>query len=461
MSISSWLPCRLARPHKGQSRPLPSRKAHRCGKRLAFEHLEDRALLSNWSAASVSDLIADIKAANLAGGSNTIALVAGKSFTLTAVDNTTNGANGLPVIAAKNNLTILGNGDTIARNTASGTPNFRLFDVALGASLTLANVTLQGGVAAGTGVAAEGGAIFNQGTLDLNGVTVQNNIARAAALSRSSESAAGGGIYSSGSLTLEAGTLINGNQVLGARGGEIPGTVPVGLKGGSGLGGGVYVATGTATLTNVTLSSNYAQGGPGGGTLNPGAGGNGYGAGVYVAGGTATLADVALSSNSARGGSGSCGGTAYGGGLHVAGGTVILTSDSLSSNAAVGGQAYNRGHWGNAYGGGVSVMSGTVTLASDTLSSNSAIGGRGYSGLGGTGGGGSGFGGALYAGGGTVTLRNDTMSGNSARGGFGGLGKGGGLYLGSAAYAYLDAFTVSHTTGNTPDDVYGPYTMIA
>jgi hypothetical protein len=49
---------------------------------------------SNFTAASVSDLIADINAANLAGGSNTITLVAGTTFTLTEVNNFTGGQNG-------------------------------------------------------------------------------------------------------------------------------------------------------------------------------------------------------------------------------------------------------------------------------------------------------------------------------------------------------------------------------
>ena len=72
----------------------------------------------NWSAHSVSDLIAAINAANSAGGVNTITLAAGKTFTLTAVNNTTDGPNGLPVIAANNKLTIRGNGATIARSKA-------------------------------------------------------------------------------------------------------------------------------------------------------------------------------------------------------------------------------------------------------------------------------------------------------------------------------------------------------
>jgi len=47
---------------------------------------------SSFTAASVSDLVADINAANAAGGSNTINLVAGTTFNLTAVDNTSDGA---------------------------------------------------------------------------------------------------------------------------------------------------------------------------------------------------------------------------------------------------------------------------------------------------------------------------------------------------------------------------------
>ena len=78
-----------------------------------------------WTAKSVSELIADINAANQAGGSNTIVLAAGKTFTLTAVDNTTDGANGLPVIAANNKLTILGNGATIAEQPGTRFPRVR------------------------------------------------------------------------------------------------------------------------------------------------------------------------------------------------------------------------------------------------------------------------------------------------------------------------------------------------
>jgi hypothetical protein len=44
--------------------------------RLLLEILEERCVPSNYTAASVADLIADLNAANATGGSNTITLAA-------------------------------------------------------------------------------------------------------------------------------------------------------------------------------------------------------------------------------------------------------------------------------------------------------------------------------------------------------------------------------------------------
>jgi hypothetical protein len=247
------------------------------------EQLEERALLSNYTAGTVRQLIADIHAANRHGGSNTITLVAGKTFDLTAVNNKINGANGLPVIAKNDQITIVGNGDTIERSTASGTPAFRLFDVAAGASLTLTKLTVQGGLAYGSGVAAEGGGIFNQGSLVLNNVTVQNNTA--SGQNGAGQPAAGGGMFSSGSLTLEGGTVIQNNEAhggQGAQGGVSGSRLIPGGPGGNGFGGGLYVASGTATLTDVSVASNTALGGPGGVGRPHGHPGLGEGGGLYI-----------------------------------------------------------------------------------------------------------------------------------------------------------------------------------
>ncbi len=137
----------------GRSRPLPLDIPRRTIRqrptpRPYLEALEDRTLLSNYSAASATDLIADINQANTNGGSNTITLTA--NISLSSVANTTNGANGLPVIALDDQLTLAGGGFTIERSTSAGTPAFRLLDVANGASLTLQNLTLTNGLAFGS-----------------------------------------------------------------------------------------------------------------------------------------------------------------------------------------------------------------------------------------------------------------------------------------------------------------------
>jgi hypothetical protein len=287
-------------------------------------------VLSTFYAATASDLIADIKASNLQGGANTIVLTAPTSspYVMTATDNTTDGNTVLPVIAKGDNLTILttngsanpGYGDVI--NASS---HGRLFDVAQGSSLTLENVTLQGGyLRYGRSAygAMKGGAIYNQGTLVLSDVLVQNNAVYAYA------DASGGAIWSNSSLTLENSTLVrnNGASSLSA----------------NAYGGGIYIAAGTANITSTTFVSNSARAGS-----NGGPGGSAYGGAVYVAGGTVTMSGDTVGNltplwlvgpysggNDALGGGLS--GNAYGGGLCIAGGTVTLTNDQIVGNYTTG-----------------------------------------------------------------------------------------------------------------------------
>src|SRR6478609_4381855 len=112
---------------------------------MLVEPLETRRLLTSYTAASAAELIADINAANAAGGSNSIVLAAGSTLNLNAADNGVNGPNGLPVIAAGDDLTLLGNGAAIQRSTARGSRAFRLFCVAPGGSLVLNNLKLSNG----------------------------------------------------------------------------------------------------------------------------------------------------------------------------------------------------------------------------------------------------------------------------------------------------------------------------
>jgi hypothetical protein len=258
--------------------------------RFAIERLEGRTLFASYTAASVADLIANINAANQSSQADTITLVAGKTFSLTAaaVDTESIGPSGMPTImAGGGGLTILGNGDTIERSGAAGTPGFRLFEVGAGGSLTLKNLTLQGGFSTGAHTfagqpPAQGGAIYSQGALNLESVTVQNNTAQGRSgflawggLAQGADGQ-GGGLYSAGSLSLTDCTIRN-NRAIGGQGLDkawytITGsggtgtfvTVYTGTVGGNAAGGGIYVASGTAAILTTTMTANSAIAGTGG-----------------------------------------------------------------------------------------------------------------------------------------------------------------------------------------------------
>jgi hypothetical protein len=449
--------------------------------RLRLETLEDRTLLSG-GITTTTGLISAIKSANTAGGSTTITLASNTTFDFTSPYNSSQ--NALPVITG--NITIQGSGDIIER---TGTTPFRFFDVASGGSLTLQNVTLTGGLVQGTGTAADGGAVFSSGTLNLSGVTVKSNMAQGSngpngTVSHRSGgkgvSANGGGLYVAGGTVTLNNDILSNNAAVGGKGGNGVHTGSgvhtggTGGNGGAGSGGGMYVAGGTVTLNGDTLSSNKADGGNGGhGFPSGGSGGNGgagAGGGLYVADGAVTLNGDNLRGNTAAGGKGGNGGFIDGGGgsgaagaggsLYVAAGSVTLTNDTLSGNDTHGGSggngtsflgfAFPGGSGGAGSGGGLYVAGGTVTLNGDTLSSNKADGGNGGKGVApGGGSGGAGSGGGLYVAGGTVTLNGDTLSGNKADGGNGGVasnrlggsggaGSGGGLYVAAGSVALIN-----------------------
>src|SRR5688572_17769145 len=106
MSRQSWLPF-------SQASFLKHAKPQRRAVRLRLERLEERRVLANFTSVDAADLIADIDAANQTPEADTITLVGGTTYTLTAVINANNGATGLPTIAAGGDLTVVGHGATI------------------------------------------------------------------------------------------------------------------------------------------------------------------------------------------------------------------------------------------------------------------------------------------------------------------------------------------------------------
>jgi hypothetical protein len=174
----------------------------------------------------VTCLIAAIHEANANGEANTIRLKAG-TYTLTVVDNTTDGPNGLPSVTST--LTIQGAGaEATSLERAPGAPGFRLLHVAATGGLTLEGLTVRGG---NVGISGSGGGLFNRGVLALEHTTVRHNAADG-----------GGGLFSSGGVVTIARSTIRENDAVHP-------------------GGGIYVEGGVVTILRSTLADNFADGG--------------------------------------------------------------------------------------------------------------------------------------------------------------------------------------------------------
>jgi hypothetical protein len=140
----------------------------------------------------------------------------------------------------------------------------RVFAVEFRATVTLSGLTITGGggrayaaFGQNNGFDNEGGGIFNLGTLTVSGCTVSGNYA-----DPNSASSDGGGIYNAGKMTV-AGSTISDNfatYVSDVALNPVP----------TNKGGGIYNAAGaTLTISNTTVSGNFA-GSAGGGIYNAG-----------------------------------------------------------------------------------------------------------------------------------------------------------------------------------------------
>ena len=236
------------------------------------------------AAGDVACLINSINAANVNGAANTITLAAG-TYTLTAVDNTSDGPTGLPSITGS--LTITGAGaDTTIIERAAGAPLFRLLHVAPTGILALDGLTLHGGNLAG--LPDGGGGIRNRGTL-----TLTHSILRAHAASR------GGGIFNSAILRITNSTL-HGNVASSYGGGGISSTV--------------FGTPASLQITNSSLTGNIASGSGGGG--------------IDSIGSSPVITNSTLSGNMAG---------SVGGGISIDYDKMTLTSSTVSGNIATRG----------------------------------------------------------------------------------------------------------------------------
>jgi Domain of unknown function (DUF4214) len=305
-------PC--GQPRTGRRRRIGALVMAILGSLLALWHAAHAAEFA-CAAGDVACLIAAIHAANANGEVNTITLAAG-TYSLTTVDNTSDGPTGLPSITST--LTIRGAGaerTTIAR--AAGAPQFRLVHVAAASPLTLEGLTLRGGdIAISSRVfSGSGGGLYNRGgTVLLTYSTLAEN-----------QAVRGGGIATSGTVFVISSTL-TGNAA-------------------SSLGGGGLLVNAGATVivSHSTVAENQAKGGPA--------------AGIYNTGGTVHLTASTVAENTGL----------FAAGIWNSSGTVTLTNSTLADNRASGASVPCSGV------GGLCNGSGTVTLQNTILARNTSL----------------------------------------------------------------------------------------
>lgn len=204
-------------------------------------------------AGDVTGFISAVNSANADPDATTICLSAG-TYTFTTKDNSDFGGTALPLVTTE--VTILGNGATLERVSST---DFRfLFANTSTGQLTVKDLTLTGGDAGDN----KGGAIrVYNGQLTLDNVTIHQNIANL-----------GGGIYSRGSVVSITDSTISDNYAYSTDGGGIYNIGPIltidsstiedNSISGSGHNGGGIASVGsnvTTTLTNNVISGNYTD----------------------------------------------------------------------------------------------------------------------------------------------------------------------------------------------------------
>ena len=346
-------------------------------------------------------------------------------------------ASGFPTIQITNNVIIDAgtNGVLFQGNGTNG--GTRIFNVFPNAMLTLNNLILTGGIA------TNGGAIYNAGTLIVSNCLFAGNTA-----------------------TNTTGT--NGaNGPLGGQGN--------GANGGSGAGaaGGAIYSTGPLIVSFSLLTNNYAEAGNGGNGGNAtgglanggsaGSGGNAFGGAIFSSGSNNVFYETEFSSNfciagiggsggtyatntipfEGSGGAAGLGGSCAGGAAFVAG-PLYMTNCVFAGNVAAAGgtgaaEADSNGGGaegspgGSAFGACLFITNGVASadVENSIFYFNACYGGAGGStalnaAVGGTGGGA--WGGAVWSGAALARMDFCTLADNFVIGGRGGTNSAGGFF---------------------------------
>ena len=301
-------------------------------------------------------LRAAIQEANTVAGDDTITFDISLNFHVITLNTA------LPDISS--NLNFSGNGPgllTVQRNAAAGTPDFRIFTINSGTTVTITGLTISNGHVAGTVSPANlGGGILNSGNLTLNFCAVSGNFAG---------TGGGGGIQNFNTITI-SNSAVSGNTGGGLAnslfGANTSATINQSVISGNTLGSGIYNngANGTANLTinNSTISENTTESvAGGGGILN--------GAGSFTSRATLTINNSTISGNTAAAGAG--------GGIYNAAvfgnalTTLKITNSTITGNSSSG-DGGGIQHFSNGSG-----STAIATITNSTIVENTAGSGHG------------------------------------------------------------------------------------
>ncbi|MBQ7543206.1 MAG: hypothetical protein IJT44_13040 [Clostridia bacterium] len=179
-----------------------------------------------------------------------------------------------------------------------------------------------------------GGAIHSTGTTEITGGTITGSTATS-----------GGALYNTGSVSMQGGSI---TACSATNGGALYNTGTVAFEGGtiasntaSQNGGGIYTATGSVTMPGGTITvitiDDEGESTTSEVSISGELSGNSarLGGGMFVQSGTGSLSQGAISANSAR----------NGGGLYIQNGSFTVSGGSVASNTATanGAAAYNAG----------------------------------------------------------------------------------------------------------------------
>ena len=253
---------------------------------LAWKKLKDAVAAADDG--DVIKIIGEIKATN--DTDNSGELVVNKNITVKKAD----GASSAVIDANKD---------------AGGKPKHRIFFVRSGSTLTLDNITLQGGMAEGSAENKLGGGVYVNGTLIMKGSSKITDCS----------AGEGGGLFLFGTCTLQDSSSITqceardygggvcvdyfGRSILNINGGSITMNHTKKVPSSTGHGGGVYVRGNTSTKGKVVMTAGEISDNKAGfnsGSTYEGDGGGIYNSGIFeMSGGT-------IKSNNAKNGGGVC-----------------------------------------------------------------------------------------------------------------------------------------------------------